>query len=635
VRGIGKGLAERLVKHFGLATLEVIDKDPERLSEVEGIGPYRREQIRVAWADQRAIKDVMVFLQSHGVATSHAIKIFKRYRERAIAVVRDNPYRLARDVFGIGFQTADEIARSLGIESTSPERCRAGVLYMLGALAEEGNVGAFRDELVKRAVSLLEVDQTLVEAALLPLAAEGEIVVEKVPGEAGLTESVYLRPLYTAEVGIADLVRRLREARRRPLSIDVDRAIAWFEKDRGITLADEQRQAIRWAIEQKVLVITGGPGTGKTTLINGIIRILGKKKLSILLAAPTGRAAKKMAETTGHEAKTLHRLLEWSPKSNTFVRDPAHPLEADLVIIDEASMLDTVMAYNLLLALPAHCQLVLVGDVDQLPSVGPGTVLLDFIRSRAVPVARLAHIFRQAEQSRIVVNAHRINAGDMPLLAGEGEPQSDFYFIEKPEPEQVLATLKTLVSERIPRKFGFDPVADIQVLTPMHKGLLGAAALNAELQALLNPSGASVTRGARTFRSGDKVMQTRNNYELDVYNGDIGRIASIDEAMRTVSVTFEAREVAYEEADLDELALAYACSVHKAQGSEYPCVVLPLHTQHYIMLKRNLLYTAITRGRRLVVIVGSRRALSTAVRNGQVDARFTGLSRRLAGAAII
>jgi exodeoxyribonuclease V alpha subunit len=628
VRGIGKVMAERLVRRFGLDTLDVIDRRPERLFEVEGIGRVRSERIQKAWVEQRAIKDVMVFLQSHGVATSHAIKIFKRYKERAIAVVRENPYRLATDIFGIGFQTADNIARNLGVAPTSPARSRAGVLHVLGALADEGHVGGARSDLVERTSTLLEVDGARVEAALAPLVQEGEIVVEP---RADDTEAVYLMPLHTAEAGIAELVIRLVRSPRRALSIDVERAIAWFEERHRLTLAAEQRRAIHLAIDQKFLVLTGGPGTGKTTLINAIIQILDKKGRTVLLAAPTGRAAKRMAETTGHEAKTLHRLLEWSPKAKAFVRDPANPLEADVVIVDEASMLDTVMAYSLLRALPATCQVILVGDVDQLPSVGPGSVLLDLIRSNAVAVVRLSRIFRQAEQSRIVVNAHRVNQGEMPLIKAD-DPSSDFFFIEKSEPEEILATIKTLVEERIPRKFGLHPTRDVQVLTPMHKGLLGAATLNAELQALLNPEGPSVTRGTRVFRVGDKVMQIRNNYDLDVFNGDIGRIASIDDIERTVTAVFDGREVSYEEAELDELTLAYACSIHKAQGSEYPCVVIPLHTQHFVMLKRNLLYTAITRGRRLVVIVGTKRALSTAVKNSETVTRFTGLARRLAQA---
>jgi exodeoxyribonuclease V alpha subunit len=625
VKGIGKVMAERLVRQFGMKTLEVIDKEPERLLEVEGIGRVRSDQIKKAWVEQRAIKDVMVFLQSHGVMTSHAVKIFKRYGDKAVALVRDNPYRLATDIFGIGFQTADAIAMNVGIERTSAERCKAGVLHTLRALSDEGHVAAPRAELVERTMALLEVDEALVEAAIGPLVLEGEIVVETAHG---MGEAVYLTPLHVAEAGIAELVRRLAGAGRRPIQIDVERAIAWFEERHGIELADEQKRALGLAVTRKVLVITGGPGTGKTTLIKGIIEIVEKKGVHVLLAAPTGRAAKRMTEATGHESKTLHRMLEFNPKSNAFARGPENPLEADMLIVDEASMIDTVLAYSLLRALRPQCQLVLVGDIDQLPSVGPGSVLLDLIRSRAVDVVTLAHIFRQAERSRIVVNAHRVNQGDMPLVAAD-DPTSDFFFIDKNEPEEVLATIKTLVKERIPRKFGFDPINDIQVLTPMHKGLLGAAALNAELQALMNPDGPTVARGARLFRAGDKVMQIRNNYDLDVFNGDIGRIVAIDEAERSVRAVFDGRDVSYEEADLDELALAYACSIHKSQGSEYPCVVIPLHTQHFVMLKRNLLYTAITRGRKLVVIVGTRRALSTAVKNSETVTRFTGLARRV------
>jgi len=626
VHGIGKVMAERLVKAFGLETLEIIDKHPERLFEVEGIGRVRSEQIRSAWVEQRAIKDVMVFLQSHGVSTSHAIKIYKRYKDKAIAVVRQNPYRLASDIFGIGFQTADGIARNLGVSPTSQERCQAGVLHVLGALSEEGHVGAPRADLVEHTRKLLEVDAELIEQALVPLSEEGQIVIER---DLEAEPAVYLRGLHTAEQGIADLVARLTRAKSRAIQIDVERAILWFESRHDITLASEQRRAIALAVERKVLVVTGGPGTGKTTLINGIIQILEKKGHAVLLAAPTGRAAKRMSETTGHDARTLHRMLEWSPKSNSFARDGAHPLEADLVIVDEASMIDTVMAYQLLRAVPLHCQLIFVGDVDQLPSVGPGNVLLDLIRSNVVAVVRLSHIFRQAEESRIVVNAHRVNEGQLPIVAPE-DPHSDFFFIEKNEPEEILATMKTLLAERIPRKFGLHRTRDVQVLTPMHKGLLGASALNVELQALFNPDGASVTRGTRVFRVGDKVMQVRNNYDLDVFNGDIGAVAAIDEGERTVAVVFDGREVIYDEGELDELVLSYACSIHKSQGSEYPCVVIPLHTQHFVMLKRNLLYTAITRGRRLVVIVGTRRALTQAVRNSETVTRFTGLAHRLA-----
>jgi exodeoxyribonuclease V alpha subunit len=625
VHGIGKVMAERLVARFGLKTLEVIDEHPERLTEVEGIGRVRTEQIRRAWVEQRAIKDVMVFLHSHGVAMSHATKIYKRYGEKSIAAVRENPYRLALDIFGIGFQTADEIARSLGVEPTAPARCQAGVLHVLRALSDEGHVAAPRVDLVERVRSLLEVDEHLVQNALAPLVEGEQIVIEPRPEG----EAIYLQPLYVAERGIAELVERLMRVHARPLEIDVGRAITWFEERQRITLAGEQREALALAVERKVLVITGGPGTGKTTLINAIIQILEKKGRAVLLAAPTGRAAKRMAETTGHEARTLHRMLEFTPKSNAFARGPSNPLDADVVVVDEASMLDTSMTYSLLRALRPQCQVVFVGDVDQLPSVGPGSVLLDLIRSAAVAVVRLSRIFRQAEESRIIVNAHRVNQGELPLASAD-DPSADFFFIERQEPEEILATMKALLTERIPRKFGLHPTRDIQVLTPMHKGLLGAAALNQELQTLFNAEGPSVVRGTRLFRVGDKVMQVRNDYDLDVFNGDVGYVSSIDGEERTLTAVFDGRHVVYDEAQLDELALAYACSIHKSQGSEFPCVVLPLHTQHFVMLKRNLLYTAMTRGRRLVVVVGSKRALSTAVHNADTVTRFTGLARRLA-----
>jgi len=631
VRGIGKIMAGRLVKCFGLSTLEVIEQAPERLREVDGIGPVRSGRIAKAWVEQKQIKDVMVFLQSHGVSSTFAIKIYKHYQDRSIAVVKENPYRLAVDIFGIGFKTADKIAGQLGISPSSPERAQAGVLHVLGELSNEGHVFYPRNKLIEAAAALLEIDAGIIEIAVRVLAEAGQVVVTPILRERGPAQedqAVYLASLHRAESGMADLGRALLRAQTRPIAIDTEKAITWFEERQRISLAPEQREAVRRAVTSKFLVITGGPGTGKTTLVNGIIQVLEKKGRRILLAAPTGRAAKRMTETTGHEAKTIHRLLEFDPKTMSFLRDRERPLEADIVIVDEASMIDTVLAYNLLKAVPPSCQLVLVGDVDQLPSVGPGSVLSDVINSGAVDVVRLSHIFRQAEASLIVVNAHRVNHGEMPRLPAPGAG-ADFFFVEKNEPEDVLAALKAIVQERIPERFGFDPVDDIQVLTPMHRGLLGTASLNAELQTLLNPQGAAVIHGSRTFRVGDKVMQIRNNYELEVFNGDIGRIEALDEVEHTLSVQFDGRSVTYDRADLDELVLAYACSIHKSQGSEYPCVVLPIHTQHYVMLQRNLLYTGITRARKLVVLVGTRRALAIAVKNDKTEARFTQLAARL------
>ena len=597
VRGIGRVMAERLVRHFGLETLDVIDSQPQRLVEVDGIGKVRQASIRAAWEEQREIRQVMVFLQSHGVSSSHAVRIWKRYQEKSIAVVRENPYRLAIDVYGIGFKTADQIARNLGIPPTSPRRAEAGVLHVLAQLSDEGHVFLPHDELVQSAKEILEIEPALIDDAVAAMAAGEQIVVD------------------------------LLASPPRPVSVDVDRALAWFQARERIELAPEQREAVSKAICEKVLVVTGGPGTGKTTLVNAIIQILEKKGRRILLAAPTGRAAKRMSEATGRPARTVHRLLEFSPRGMSFQRNRENPLEADLVILDEASMVDTLLGYHLLKALPSTCQLVLVGDVDQLPSVGPGSVLGDLIRSGAVPVVRLSHIFRQAEQSLIVVNAHRINRGQQPKV--EGGAGADFFFLPEEEPEAILATIKSLLRERLPRKYGLDPLRDIQVLTPMHRGLLGAGNLNLELQAVLNPSGPSLARGGRALRAGDKVMQVRNNYDLDVFNGDVGRIDHIDEEEQVVHVLFDERRVGYSFNELDELVHAYACTVHKAQGSEYPAVVMPLHTQHYPLLQRNLLYTAVTRGRRLVVLVGSRRAMAIAVKNGRVGERHTGLADRL------
>lgn len=652
VPGVGPVMAERLVERFGIETLDVIENAPERLAEVEGIGPVRSERIRAAWRDQRGVKEVMIFLQSLGISNAWAIRIFKQYRDRAIAVVREDPYRLATDVFGIGFRTADGIASSLGIPKDAPRRIEAGVMHVLGQIADEGHVFAPRARLVSEAATALDVDVALVETAIGSLATAGGIVIESgslaaAGGDGGEKEddagaAVFLRALHVAETGTASCLLTLARTPARPIAIDPAKAIAWFESTAGIALAPQQAEAIRRAFSSKVLVVTGGPGTGKTTLVNGIIRILEKKGRRILLAAPTGRAAKRMEEATGRPAKTIHRLLEFNPRPATakrpdqperassagFQRDAARRLETDLLVVDEASMLDIVLAHHLLRAVPDAAQIILVGDVDQIPSVGPGRVLADLIDSGVIEVVRLTEIFRQERASRIVESAHRVNRGEMPLVES-GREEGDFFFFARSEPEEVLATLKTLVSERIPRKFGFDPMEDIQVLTPMHRGLIGASNLNTELQALLNPNGAALERGNRRFRVGDKVMQVRNNYDLEVFNGDIGRVDAIDPTDRRMNVRYEDRVVAYDADDLDELVLAYACSIHKAQGSEYPCVVIPLHTQHYIMLRRNLLYTALTRAKRLLVVVGSKRALAIAVGNARVETRATRLAERL------
>jgi exodeoxyribonuclease V alpha subunit len=629
IRGIGKVMAKRLVEAFGKETLDVIENQPERLREVEGIGPGRSSAIRGAWIEQRDIKDVMVFLQSHGVSTQYAIRIYKTYGPAAVDLVRENPYRLALDIHGIGFKSADRIATALGIDPAAPQRLEAGVLHLLSEAGDRGNLFLPRRTLAQEAAALLAAPAHLVNQAIGSLSGNGQVVVE--PSSAAPQEpdeaAVYPKALHVAETGIAARIRDLLIQPSLPFEIDVERALDWFEKTEQVELARLQRQAVRSGLTRKVLVITGGPGTGKTTLVRGLVRILEKKGQRVLLAAPTGRAAKRLAEATGGQASTIHRLLEFDPKTRTFVKNREHPLGCDLLIVDEASMLDSVLAFHLLRAVPDSSRLVLVGDVDQLPSVGPGRVLSDLIRSGAVEVVRLTEIFRQAARSLIVVNAHRINEGRMPDTE---QVDGDFFFLARRDPEEIVETIVELVARRVPGHFGLDPVDQIQVLTPRNRGPLGTERLNETLRDLLNPQGEEIARGGRSFRVGDKVMQVRNNYDLEVFNGDIGRVTGIDELDQLLRVTVDGREVVYEPSMLDELTLAYACTIHKSQGSEYPCVIVPLHTQHYLMLQRNLLYTALTRARKLAILVGEPRALAAAVNNRRVRTRFTKLAERLA-----
>ncbi len=633
VAGIGPKIAKKLVGHLGIDTLTVIDQEPERLREVPGIGPKLSQRILQAWDGQRAIRDVMVFLQSHGIATGHATKIFKTYGADAIRVVRERPYALAQDVFGIGFPTADRIARRLGTELDDPARIAAGVLHVLRTAADDGHTYLPRNDTLDATQRLLGVDPSLVTGAIGTLAAANEVVVQSHPNAvtpADATDAIFLTHLDRAEGELAATLCRLASRPSVPVGVDPTRAVAWYEKREAISLAPHQREAIEQALTSRMLVITGGPGTGKTTLIRGVVAILDRAGLRIHLAAPTGRAAKRLGEATGQSARTIHRLLEFQPKTRTFARGPDHPLTCDLLIIDEASMLDTVLASHLARAVPVNGRLILVGDIDQLPSVGPGRVLADVIASGAADVVRLTKIFRQAQQSLIVVNAHRIRQGQAPIPRPPGD-DGDFFFFEREQPEAILATVLDLVTTRIPRRFGFDPRTEIQVLSPMQRGLLGAGNLNQELQTRLNPTGLAVERGSRVLRVNDRVMQLRNNYDLDVFNGDIGRIVSINTEAKELMVAMDDRTVGYTFAELDELTLAYAGSIHKSQGSEYPCVVMPLHTQHFVLLQRNLLYTAVTRGRRLVIVVGSRRALRRAVDHADAAQRSTLLAQRLAG----
>ncbi len=622
VEGIGPQMAKRLVKHFGEDTLVVLEGDGKRLTEVEGIGPKRAQKIRAAWSEQRHVKEVMIFLQAHGVSSAFATRIYKRYGQSSIAKVKENPYRLAMEVSGIGFKTADAIAERLGVDRASPQRAEAGLLHALGAAADDGHIYLPRSSLIQKASEFLGFTGVVLEKAIDRLNESRRLVME--PGE---DAPIYLPSLYLAETDAAEHLKALLRRSSKPRKIDLKKELAWFESQEKISLAPEQRAAIERATQSKLLVITGGPGTGKTTIVNGVIRLLEKMGKKILLAAPTGRAAKRMGEATRREAKTIHRLLEFDPRAQVFTKCPDDPLEADAIILDEVSMVDIYLFASVTSALPHHAQLILVGDIDQLPSVGPGRVLEDVIASGQAEVVRLTKIFRQAKESLIVVNAHRINKGEMPQL--EQRQGEDFYLIQRSEPEDVLQTIQTVVKNRIPQSFGLDPVEDVQVLTPMHRGSLGSTALNLSLQGLLNPGGVGLKRGPYEYKVGDKVMQTKNNYDLGVFNGDIGRIEAVDVEDRKLIVKFDERSVNYQAQELDELTLSYACSIHKSQGSEYPAVVIPISTQHFVMLHRNLFYTAVTRGKRLVVMVGSAKALRLAVNNHRHEVRYSQLSERL------
>ena len=629
INGIGPIMSERIVEKFGLDTLEVIGKKPERLSEVEGIGPKRISMIRKAWEEQKEIKEIMIFLQGHGVSASYSAKIYKQYGNQSIEIVRENPYRLAHDIYGTGFITADKIAQNLGIDRNSLIRAKAGLLYVLNQLTEEGHVYYPETQLIHKAKEILNVDEEIIMLAVKELSKEKEIFLEDLDPE-GHHRAAFLAPFYVAETGVAQRLINLKESLSNIRPIHPEKAIEWVQQKLNIELAKRQEEAILLAATSKVLIITGGPGTGKTTIITAILRIFQQLRLRILLAAPTGRAAKRMNEATGWEAKTIHRLLEYSPYKGGFKKDQDDPLEADVVIIDETSMVDTLLMYHLLKAIPSHAHLILVGDVDQLPSVGPGNVLKDIIRSGRFTVVTLTEIFRQAQESTIVVNAHKVNQGQFPVSKEIDHPgKTDFQFIQEEDPEKILQNILDLCSERIPRHFRFHPLREIQVLTPMHKGTIGVTNLNVELQKRLNPGPPGITRGAWNFRSGDKVMQIVNNYDKDVFNGDIGLISKIDPEQREAVIEFDGRLVPYDYSDLDEVVLAYAVSVHKSQGSEYPAVILPVVTQHYMLLQRNLIYTGITRAKKLVILIGTKKALSIAVRNNKPQRRYTLLSERL------
>ncbi|MFQ5400955.1 MAG: ATP-dependent RecD-like DNA helicase [Anaerolineae bacterium] len=638
IRGIGPVMAERIVNRFGDNTLDVIDHEPERLREVLGIGQKRVAQIIKAWDEQRAIKEVMLFLQSHGVSTSLAVKIYKKYGDDSLVVVQNTPYRLVQDIRGIGFKTADKIAQALGLAPDDPGRIEAGIAYTLNRMAEEGHVYMPQEKLEPEAAEILAVDQDKVTAAIDQLETSDFIKRETIrysvdsepspdPHSQALKEerAVYLTPLYYSEIGVTNRVQRMIE---HPTSRLSNYQLAIVNWQLSIQLTPEQAEAVRTAVTHKVTILTGGPGTGKTTTLRALLDLLDANRRSYALASPTGRAAKRLAEATGRKAKTVHRLLEFNPGEG-FGRHEQNPIDADMVIIDEASMLDLVLANNLLKAVGPDSHLLLVGDIDQLPSVGAGDVLGDLIESGVTAVIRLQTIFRQAAGSLIIHNAHRINQGLMP----ETRPGADDFFIfVKQDPDEAADLLVDIVKTRVPHKFGLHPLDDIQVLSPMYNGALGVTNLNRLLQGHLNPArGKKPERrlGGRVFRVGDKVMQTVNNYDKDVYNGDIGRITAMDLVMQTMTVSIDGAPMVYDFLEADELVHAYAISVHKSQGAEYPCVVMPVVTQHYMMLQRNLLYTAVTRAKRLVILVGTRKAIAIAVKNDKQTDRHTALDWRL------
>ena len=611
IRGIGPVYAKKLVAAFREQVFDVIEAEPHRLQEVTGIGKKRGDAIIAGWAEQRAIREIMIFLHSHGVGTSRAVRIFKTYGADAVQLISEDPYRLARDIRGIGFRTADAIAMKLGIEKTAMIRARAGISFALSEALNDGHCGLPRDELLPMAIKLLEIPSATIQEAMGLELEQGQVIADQVEGR----DCIFLAGLYSAEQSIAARLKAIAHGALPWPEIDADKAIPWVEVKTGLTLAESQRTALAAALSSKLMVITGGPGVGKTTLVNAILRVLAAKRIDLLLCAPTGRAAKRMTETTGREAKTIHRLLETNPKTGGFRRNEDNPLSCDLLVVDETSMVDVVLMNALMKAVADHTAVLFVGDVDQLPPVGPGQALADIIASGAVPVVRLTEVFRQAAKSQIVQNAHRINSGQPPELT-KPSAETDFYFVPADDPEIAVTRLIEIVRDRVPKRFGVDPVRDIQVLCPMNRGGLGARSLNVELQKALNPrTDPQVLKFGTTFLVGDKVMQTENDYDKEVYNGDLGFITGIDPEVGEIKIDFDGREVAYQFGELDQVVLAYATTIHKSQGSEYPVVIIPVTTQHYPMLQRNLLYTGITRGKRRSFLLGQKKAIMIAVKN--------------------
>ncbi|MBT5927784.1 MAG: ATP-dependent RecD-like DNA helicase [Verrucomicrobia bacterium] len=627
IKGIGPVYAKKMVVKYGEKIFDIIETASAKLESIDGIGPGRRRKIKDAWQEQKVVRKIMVFLHSNGVSTSRAVRIYKTYGEEAIEKVQNNPYILARDIRGIGFKSADQIARKLGIPEDSLHRAQAGLNHVLIEATGNGHCGLPEELLIQKATELLAVDGAVVRDGLHQALVGGDVVREEV----GEIELIFLPALKKAEEGIAQRILAFAGKASSYPSIDFNKAIAWVQAKSRLQLAASQMDAIRCALEHRVVIITGGPGVGKTTIIQSILKILHAKHVTFALCAPTGRAAKRLSESTGHEAKTIHRLLEVNPRNGKFKHDEQSPLEEKLLVVDECSMVDIPLMHHLLKALPENGHLLLVGDVDQLPSVGPGSVLRDLIQCERASVVRLQEIFRQAAGSRIITNAHRINQGQMPLIEEESA-LSDFYFIDREEPERAAATLVQMVKDRIPAKFRVHPILDIQVLCPMNRGSLGVRELNLTLQNALNPlkqGDAVVEKFGWQFRVRDKVIQTENNYDKEVFNGDIGQVVSIDPVEKEIKIQFDQRKVPYDFGELDELSLAYAITIHKSQGSEFPVVVTPVATQQFMLLQRNLIYTGVTRGRKLVVIIGQKKALGMAVKNSKNAFRYSGLLHRL------
>ncbi|SHJ65613.1 exodeoxyribonuclease V alpha subunit [Halodesulfovibrio aestuarii] len=627
IKGVGPKTAERIVEAFGEDTFAILDNEPERLAAVKGIGKRTAKGIQEAWSEHRGIRDLIMFLQPHGVSTAYAVRIYKFYGKHALSVVQENPYRLAMDINGIGFVTADTIAQKIGFDVDSPLRAEAGTLYMLTKTSDEGHVYFPFDALVTKTSDTLNIRADLVEGAIDTLEREERVIVEELSNG---QVAVYRSRFHAYESGISTYIKKIIGSPKTVLIKNPNEIVEEVVKNLGIDLAEEQLEAVHTAVRTKMMVLTGGPGTGKTTITKAIVQAYKKLKAKILLCAPTGRAAKRMFETIGVEAKTIHRLLEYSPREDGFQRNENNPLACSLIVIDESSMMDTMLMFHLLKAIPLGATVIFVGDVHQLPSVGPGNVLKDVISSGVVDVVELHEVFRQAQESDIITNAHKINAGEVPFLESSKERLSDFYFIRQDDPERCAAMIVDLVKNHIPRRFHFDPIDQIQVLTPMHKGSAGSGNLNHLLQEALNPQPLCLKRGDREYRLDDKVMQLRNNYDKDVFNGDIGRICVVNTEDKKLTVRFDdEKNVIYDFNELDELVPAYAISIHKSQGSEYQAVVIPVLTQHYVLLQRNLIYTGVTRGKKLVILVGAPKALTMAIKNNKMQKRFTYLAQRL------